>query len=131
MKTFQGDYKFGTEKENQIHQIITNYFKEDILKSESSTSKYDFYSSKHYYELKSRNNTYKAFPTTLIGVNKVFDINHIFLFCFKDGLYFIKYDKELFDGFDCKPFKRNPRKDYVDKEQMYYFIPIDFLTKIN
>jgi len=129
--SFKKDYKFGVEKEDLILDIIKQHFKDNIEKSISKVSKYDYKGEKYYYELKSRNNNYKEYPTTLIGKNKVFSDNHIFLFNFMDGLYYIEYKEDEFKKFDCKPFVRRKRYDYNDKEQLYYFIPIENLKKIN
>lgn len=130
MASFKQDYSFGVSKESDVLDIINGFFKDNIQISTSKVSRYDFKGDKYYYELKSRNNKYNSYPTTLIPQNKIFSDNHIFLFHFEDGLYYIKYDKTVFDTFECKPFRRRQRIDYNDKVQLYYFIPINKLTKI-
>lgn len=130
MNSFKLDYKFGKSKEDEILSIIKNQFKEDIVKSENLFERYDYKSDTHYYELKSRNNKYEAYPTTLIEKGKVIAKNLIFLFNFTNGLYYIKYDKNEFDTFECKQYVRNKRIDYKDIPKLYYFIPIKNLIKI-
>jgi len=131
-RTIKEDYEFGKEKEKEILETISEYFNDDITFVDYKYSTYDYKGKKSKYELKSRTNKYKAFPTTLIPSSKVkYDTNIHFLFYFTDGLYFIKYNKTLFDTFELKEFVRNKRTDYNDKPQLYYFIPIEHLIKIN
>jgi hypothetical protein len=131
MRTFKEDYSFGIEQEDTILPIVSKYFNDDIVKSSCKNSKYDYIGTKNYYEVKSRKNKYDAFPTTLIGANKVFSDNQIFIFNFLDGIYYIQYDEKSFEVFEKKPFTRNFRSGVVDKEQLYYFIPIDRLIKLD
>jgi uncharacterized protein YeeX (DUF496 family) len=80
--------------------------------------------------LKTRNNKYNKYPTTLLPLDKIISNNMIFLFSFQDGLYYIKYDKILFHTFEIKKYVRNIRNDYNDKLKDYLFIPIEKLIKI-
>ena len=130
MRTFLEDYAFGIEQEDQILPLINKHFNDDIVKSPCKNSKNDYKGTKYFYEVKSRKNKYDAFPTTIIGVNKVFTDNQIFIFNFLDGIYYIHYDEKLFETFEKKPFKRNARCGMVDKEQLYYFIPCVRLIKL-
>ena len=132
MRTFEEDLKLGKESENEILPIMKEYFKDDMKFVKYAFSTYDFKGKINKYELKTRTNMYNTFPTTLIPESKIFyNKNIVFLFKFIDGLYYIKYDKKLFDTFDLQPFKRNERADIVDIEKPYFFIPISNLTKIN
>ena len=130
--SFKKDYAFGKQKEIEILDTINAKFKDNIKLVKAAYSCYDFQGDKRIYELKSRNNVYKAFPTTLIPANKIIPKQKIiFLFYFIDGLYYIRYRKELFNTFECKLFVRNKRIDYNDKPQFYYHIPIEHLKKID
>jgi hypothetical protein len=130
-KSFFVDYKFGKNKEIEIFDVIKTFF-DDNIKYTTNFMKYDYEGEKYIYEVKSRNNAYNKYDTTLIGHNKVLnnDKEQIFIFNFTDGTYYIKYDKELFSKFEVKDFKRNIRKDYEDKTKPYYYIPITELKKI-
>ena len=130
MRTFKDDYAFGIEQEDKILPLVSKYFNDDIIKSPSKTSKYDYIGTKNYYEVKSRKNKHDAFPTTIIGANKVFCDNQIFIFNFIDGIYYIPYDVKLFETFEKKPFVRNFRCGVVDKLKLYYFIPYVRLLRI-
>jgi hypothetical protein len=130
LRSFKQDYAFGKSKEVDVLRAIKPIFEDDITDQDNPFSINDFKGTEYHYELKSRTNAYNDFETTLLPCNKVFCDKHIFLFLFTDGLYYIKYDKALFDTFEIKPFKRNRRIDYVDKEALYYYIPVSKLTEL-
>jgi len=129
--SYLSDIKFGFKNEKDTIHIIRLYFQDNIQKMKRY-DKYDFMGESCYYELKSRRNKYLDYPTTLIPSDKIDDTkNIIFIFNFIDGLYYIKYNKEIFDTFEKKPFKRRQRIDYNDKEKDYYYIPIEALNYIS
>ena len=128
--SFKQDYFFGLKKEDELLPIIRTFFNRDIQKSTNKFERFDFIDEKYKYELKSRNNNYDKYPTTLIPADKVCK-RIIFLFNFTDGLYYIKYRKSKFNTFERKMFVRNKRNDFNDLQKEYYYIPIDKLKKIN
>jgi len=128
--SFKQDYYFGLDQEEKVLPIIRNFFNRDIQKSINKFERFDYSDEKYKYELKSRNNTYNKYLTTLICADKI-SKNSIFLFNFLDGLYYIKYRKSKFNKFEKKLFVRNKRYDYDDKEKDYIYIPIEYLKKIN
>lgn len=125
------DRQQGIEAEDEVLDTIQNKFKDNISKVNERFCKYDFEGDKYIYELKTRNNFYSSFPTTMIPQDKITISNkrQVFLFNFKDGLYYIKYRKKIFKHFEVKPFKRF-RSDYNDKEKLYIYIPIEKLKEI-
>ena len=128
---FKRDYDLGLKSEIEILPIITNYFKRNILHMLDNYSKYDYIDDKGYtYELKTRNNTYNNYSTTMIGADKLED-KMIYLFKFTDGLYFIEYHDELFKTFLRKPFVRQRGTYTMDIKKDYIYIPIKHLIKIN
>jgi hypothetical protein len=129
-RSFKQDYAFGKANEEKVINLIKPHFEDSIESSDNPFSINDFKGSEYHYELKSRTNAYKDYDTTLLPCNKVFCDKHIFLFLYTDGLYYIVYDKKVFDTFEKKPFKRRLRVDYKDKEALYYYIPIDKLTHL-
>ena len=128
--SFKQDYYFGLDQEEKVLPIIRNFFNRDIQKSINKFERFDYSDEKYKYELKSRNNTYNKYLTTLICADKI-SKNSIFLFNFLDGLYYIKYRKSKFNKFEKKLFVRNKRYDYDDKEKDYIYIPIEYLKRIN
>lgn len=129
MKVFKEELKTGLINQEVILPIIKKYFKRDINHTKGQYNKFDYEDNVYKYELKTRTNAYLKYPTTLIGCNKL-EKNAIFLFDFTDGLYYIEYNKELFDTFEIKDFVRNPRYGKIDKPQKYIYIPIDKLKII-
>lgn len=130
-RSFAEDYAFGKANENVVFNKIKNIFKDDITTDENPFAINDFKGTEYHYELKSRTNKHDDFPDTLLPTNKVFCDKHIFLFYFTDGLYYIVYNKKVFKKFVVAPFKRKQRIDFNDKVQLYYYIPIDKLIKLN
>ena len=104
------DYQFGFKKEQELKNKI-----EEILKcSLEETSRYnsfDFINTllKMFVELKSRRISKEQYSTTFVNYQKIEKINKMdcnnnfyFFFNYTNGLYYIKYDKELFDTFETK-----------------------------
>lgn len=132
-RTFKEDYKFGKEKEEdkQLIEKLKNHFNDDLKKTDKKFCKWD-YEGNNIYELKSRTNKLLTFPTTIIPLDKVIEgKNQYFIFNFTDKIGYIKYDKNIFNSFELKPFKRNQRADFNDKEKLYYFIPVDKLEIVS
>ena len=105
---------------------------------------YDWVNKEYYVELKSRNNDYEFFKTTMIGYNKLEEWKkdktgrkYYFLFGFLDGLYEWELNKENYEkiGGDTSVMKTNFKntKSYstynTNKEHLY--IPIHQLKNIN
>ena len=132
-RSFKQDNQFGLNQEREIIPILEKYFKEKIIPSQYKYEKDDGASDTAVYEIKSRTNASNAFTETLIGANKVIpNCSKIqrFVFNFTDGIYYIEYDKELFDTFDNSCFVRDPRIDYKDEVRTYYYIPVKKLILI-
>ena len=132
MATFKNDYLVGKTQEITVLEQINKFFEDDIKQSNDKYCSYDFIGTKYIYELKSRNNLMNAYPTTIIGGDKIIDDRkQIFLFKFLDGLYYIKKNNKLFKTFVKEDFVRNKRSDFIDMKKQYIFIPVDKLTKID
>ena len=133
MNDFQRDLAFGLDKEEKLVSLFNDKFNVKFIKKATFDS-FDFTSDTIELELKSRKNNYITFPTTIVPKSKVDSIKKnkrfIFAFAFYDGIYYIEYDKEVFDTIECKMFLRNYRTGYKDKKQLYYFIPVSILKKI-
>lgn len=130
-KTFEQEYKKAIESEKEVLPIIRDYFKRDIKATKERYSKFDYYDVEYKYELKTRTNKYNSFPTTIIETNKIIDnLKIIFLFRFTDGLYFIEYEKELFNTFEKQLYIRNYPTIQTPIRKEHIFIPIDKLTRI-
>jgi len=83
--------------ETTFNTDLKNFGKYSILDWRNS-------SSTVYVELKSRRLNHNSYDTTIVGMNKIEkcvnpDVKYYFAFSFLYGLYYIKYEKELFDTF--------------------------------
>ena len=126
------DIHYGNEMEEKILPIIREHFNDStIIRTANKYCKYDFEGKDSVYELKSRRNSSTQYSTTMIGKNKVLDIEkiQIFLFHFTDGLFYVKYDKNLFATFEEKQMGRYDRGR--PEEQLYLLIPVDRLFRIS
>ena len=132
MSHFLKDYTFGLQKQEALLPLLEGHFKDNLLPTLGRFAPYDYEGDTASYELKSRTNTYTAYPTTCIGQDKINPTHtkkQVYIFNYTDGTYFIEYSKELFETFEVKPFRRW-RDDWKDKEKPYVYIPIDKLTRI-
>jgi len=130
MVNFENDYLYGIQKQKEILPILRDYFGKDLEETVGRWKKYDFYSDKSIFELKSRKNTKARYPTTLLTCNKVVSVSGkdlIFLFNFTDQLCYIKYDPDLFSTFERRLFSRI-NESFDEKD--YFYIPIERLTMI-
>lgn len=128
MVNYERDYEWGAESEKEAKKLLEETF--GMLTSGDRYSKFDFWNNKYNIELKTRK-VYKDFyPTTMIQSNKflyAIDRDLILAFKFTDGIYYIKYEKALFDTFETRLFSR-AKLDWDKKPHTY--IPVKYLTKL-
>ena len=124
---FPISYTFGKNNEIIVLPLITTHFQREIKEYKEQYSKFDFFDDEYDYELKSRTNKYKTYPTTMITANKVSgNKKKIFLFYFTDGLYYIEYNKEIFDNYEIKMVSRSG----MEAKKPHFLIPIEDLIEI-
>ena len=105
---------------------------------------YDWVNQDYYIELKSRNNKYITYPTTMIGFNKVeewgkdeTDRRYFFLFGFLDGFYEWELTQENYDeigGYDAvrkSTFNKGSNYTTYNENKEHLYIPINKLKKIS
>jgi len=126
-------HPIGLQAEELVKPILENHFGVTL----TSTEKYNMFDfcdeNKIYYELKSRNNKYDQYPTTMVGANKTDMLKTVgkvgyFVFLFTDGLYYYKYEKTTKDPLEF--YYRVKVKDDKRTSKKYCYIPIGLLTKI-
>jgi hypothetical protein len=127
------DLKFGLEKENENYEIIKNFFNCGELNKTSKYGIIDFYNDTHYIELKSRRINYNDYNTSIIGKNKIDYFKKLKKECYiiinyLDGLYYIKYDDNIFNNFDIK--NEVIIRDNKKENKINYHIPINLLNKL-
>ena len=133
--TQANDIAFGLASENTNINRIQSFLATPLTK----TGEYDVMDWTNenrtiYVELKTRRITHNQYPTALIGANKVAfcnEPNTAYYFCFSylDGLYYIKYDKNLFATFATNnDFERSYRPDaHNTLPQSIVLIPTNLL----
>jgi hypothetical protein len=127
---WKNSYNYGKQMEQKVLPVIRSYFNQDIQASVSDFARHDFFDEEQLYELKSRTNPLRKYPTTMITENKMTDIDKplMLLFNFTDCLAYIKYDAETFKQYEKKSFSR-ANVDWDEKPHLY--IPIEHLSVIH
>ena len=135
-KSLKNDIEFGNKAEIEVIKLLRVHFGEDILKN---TYRYAIYDAKcketnTHYEIKARRCAMNSFPTTIIPCSKIAKKeekdNLIFVFLFTDGLYFIKYDQQVFDTFGTDNITYY-RQGILPKPVKHMCIPTELLVKVD
>ena len=136
MRTFREDNQRGLASEAQRHSTLETLVGSALTKDPNPYATFDFFNEGKtiYVELKTRFIPHDKYPTALISANKVefcTDPNKTYYFCwaYSDGLYYLKYDKAVFDTFQVEDYVRHQREDYNDVPKPHYFIPHTVLVK--
>ena len=135
-RTLQDDLSLGCKNEEELIPILNDFFNDDFRNTKdlygNEYCNYDFEGiNGTRIELKSRRNKYDDYPTTLIPVHKCVSMDlcpNIFIFNFSDGIYYIEWNKNIFETYETKMIlcKRRGRTDYKE----HYLIPIEDLIQI-
>lgn len=132
MNKFKQDFNLGIKSENKVLKFLNESY-EDKFISTTQNCEFDFTNNQYNIELKTRNNTYNKYPSTMVGYNKIkiaeednTDKKYKFLFLFKDGLYCWDFEK---DKYTIKTGGRRDRGLYEYKQ--YAYIPIEELYLIS
>jgi hypothetical protein len=108
MRFWKESYIIGKENETKLKQLIKD--KWGCLPTINKYDPFDYIGPNYKVELKTRTNTIRQYPTTIVGLNKINSIDdnkkHIFLFQFTDCLAYIEYDNELFSKYETKQVRR-------------------------
>ena len=131
---FKDDLNYGLDKEQPNMLRIQKHFgKQKLVNTKELYDQYchwDFESEDGVkYELKTRRNRKNAYPTTIIPVHKAGEGELYFMFEFTDGLYYIKFDDELFATFDTRMIQIK-RVGRYDPPTLHYLIPVNLLVQI-
>jgi hypothetical protein len=138
LQTKENDLSFGTSNEVPVLDKIQTFFgKKFIRQGGYSIMDYVDETKTIYVELKTRRITHNRYTTGMVGLNKIEfckdpNVEYYFCFCYTDGLFYIKYNKDLFDTFERNlDYYRGERADCVNSAQSIVYIPINYLNKIN
>ena len=117
MNSKKQDIKFGLENETKVIPTLSSFFNTELIKDPNPYAVHDWYNETKtiHVELKSRRIKHNEYSTALIGLNKINscknpDVKYYFVWMYNDGLFYIKYDKEIFDKFVIE-------KDYTIKKR--------------
>ena len=131
------DLEFGLKSEENTKSVLEQFLGCELKKT-GTYAAMDFVNEPKtiYVELKTRRVNHDQYPTALIGKNKV-DFCKIsnstcyFVYVYMDGIYYIKYDKKLFDSFELRDYERGQRQGGIQPKQLFYFIPHIQLTLLS
>lgn len=136
MATQSADLAFGTKNEDTIQNQIESIAGTPLIKQGGySIMDYTNDVKTVYVELKTRRIKHNDYPTALIGANKIEFCSdpsktYYFVFCYSDGIYYIKYNDSLFNTFQRSDhYYRGARSDCYNSVQSVFYIPIESLTK--
>ena len=133
MPNIEEYHDFGIIQQKKIKPILENIFGE-LIEFEDRYSKFDYMNDKFNIELKSRINVkITTFSKTLLALNKIKECEGkelIFVFNFVcnglNEIYYIKYDKKVFELFDTELV------EYFDgTNKLHYLIPSPLLTLLH
>jgi hypothetical protein len=135
IRSKENDIEFGKQNENNVLPKLS--FFGEVIPMDDPYAPFDFRTrnKKTFIELKTRNNAKDKYPTTMVSQSKVNIAKEYpkktFIFCFNftDGLYYIYYDKDVFDRFETSQGGRTDRGR--DEFNTYCFIPVSKLLKMD
>ena len=136
MPTLKEDLSFGTASEHNLLGSLQSFL-DTTLERKGGYEVFDYTNPTRtiWVELKTRRVKHDLYKTTLIGANKIAfcsnpDVQYYFVFCFSDGVYYIKYEKDLCATFETKDdYYRTRRSDCWNKRQTVVYIPIEHLSR--
>ena len=137
MRTQRADIEMGERSEKTMIPKIEELVGEAVARQGGyNIMDYTNASKTIYAELKTRNISSTRYLTAMVGKNKVEFCNdptktYYFVFCYTDGVFYIKYDKDLFATFyEENDFMRGERADCVNRPQRIVHIPRSKLTAL-
>jgi len=137
--TFATDYALGTANEIPVMKRIEKFLGEPLVRR-SGMALFDYDNNNEtkmiFSEVKTRRIRHDAYPTAIIGANKVDEAQrnpnntYWFFFDYVDGLYGIKYDEEKFSHYMRCDYSRGDRSDFHNRPQECVFIPSRDLVRV-
>jgi len=142
--TRRGDLDYGFMSEQNVRCKLEDFYRCKMIKDENKYALFDFHSEQGetqgetQAELKTRRIRHDMYPTAMVGANKVrWAEAHCgegkqfwFWFQYTDGLYFIAYQKEVFDEFMRGTLRIASRSDVGRTEESeVVYIPVGRLRK--
>lgn len=132
----KNDSLYGRDSEKVIKPLLEKHF--NIMLNHLKTfCPFDFanMSETILFELKTRRICSNSYDTVFVGANKIDyikdkNVDAYFVFKFIDGLFYIKYDGDVFGDFETRAdFVRNDRPNQAPSNLV--LIPTRLLTRID
>jgi hypothetical protein len=136
MRTKTADLAFGLQSEHNNKATLEGFFGCGLKKTgQYDPMDYTDEAQTIFIEMKTRRIPHDQYPTALIGKNKVdfcekSAASCYFVYVYSDGMFYCKYDKALFDTFECADYERGWREGGIQPKQLFYFIPHQHLTSL-
>jgi hypothetical protein len=135
--SYASDYAFG-ENNEALKQVAISTFigKPMIRQTRYSVYDYEADDATARADIKSRRIHSKKYNTGLLGMNKVLsadanpDKDHYFFFAYTDGLFYIKYDRDVFSTFNHGEYLRGSREGKVDLPADTMNIPRSLMIEV-
>lgn len=134
MRRITDDLSYGKQSEDEVIEDLNREFGDIFRHTKEIYGKgnynYDFEGSLGLkIELKTRRNTKDKYETTIIPKHKTEcgdKSPDVYVFRFTDGLYYVRYDRELFDSYEVKDvvYRRIGR---IDKKPHYHIRVSDLI----
>jgi len=136
MTSLRNDLAFGTNEEANLMPRLESVFG-NKLERQLGFASMDYKSPEKplYVELKTRRIKHDQYPTALISAHKVdfckkSNSDCYFVYQYTDGLFYIKYDEQLFNSFWTDTYRRNESSDMVARDKQTTFIPVRCLKPL-
>lgn len=128
MVTNRQEYIYGLSAELKLKPVLERFCGK-ALQGTKQYDTFDFIGEGVTIELKSRKNNKDRYPTTIVGMNKIEEIQEgekvIFVFNFLDGLYYWEYVE---NDFEVLMIKRRDRPH--TKHKPHLAIPVNSLKLV-
>jgi hypothetical protein len=140
-RSFARDYAAGIAAEGTHKNELETFFGTGLVKDTNRLSAFDFHNEAKtlFVELKTRNISHDRWPTALIGASKVEHAKrglkedptkrYYFVWIYRDGIYYLPYEEELWSAFETGEFQRNERADRTEVPCATTFIPHQALLR--
>jgi hypothetical protein len=130
------DLNFGLKSEEKNKATLEDFFRVGLKKTGTyDPMDYVDEAKTIFIEMKTRRINHNQYPTALIGKNKVdfcktSNATCYFVYVYLDGMFYVKYDDNLFNTFECADFERGWREGGIQPKQLFYYIPHEHLTPL-
>ena len=130
------NYIFGKSREAAVLPMIIKIFNRHIVQTTYKYATFDFYDGDYIFELKARKTPLDKYA--LIDKHKIINYhgykNVVFLFEYLNvetrDLYYIVYDKEMFNNFETKTITNTHPHTHAKVDDIVLLIPTTLLQKI-